>query len=172
VNLTGGACAPPFASLLAVPSGLPGVRRTLKLMVQLQRRYKTDLNIRTLAVELVRDCAPKDRRAELETLQVFCRDAIRYVADIENVETLQTPIQTLKVGCGDCDDKATLLAALAGAIGFPARFCAIGVEGQEFSHVMMQGLLGTRWVNCETILPDVGLGWFPPDATQLMFAHC
>lgn len=141
-------------------------------MVKIQQQYKTDLHVRTLAVELVQGCAPKDKPAELATLQRFCRDRIRYVNDIDGVETLQTPVQTLKLRAGDCDDKATLLCALAGAIGFATRFCAIGVRGQEFSHVMAQARLGAGWINCETIVPGVDIGWFPPDATSTMLAHC
>jgi transglutaminase-like putative cysteine protease len=172
VDLTGGANLPASASLIAVPGGRAGVARTLELMCSLVNQYKTDLNVRTLAVELVQSCAPKDRRCELSALQHFVRDQIRYVADIESVETLQTPVQTLKLQAGDCDDKATLLNALAAAIGMATRFCAIGVRGGPFSHVMSQVALGRGWINCETIVPGVEIGWFPPDATQGMLAHC
>lgn len=147
------------------------MRETLRLMVNLARTYKSDLNIRMLALELTAECAERDRTAELRTLQQFCRDRIKYQQDVENVETLQTPIQTLQCRQGDCDDKATLLSALAGSIGFPTRFCAVGVNGEDFSHVMCQAMLGRGWVNCETILPDVDIGWWPPDATVGMLAH-
>jgi len=140
-------------------------------MVSLARTYKTDLNVRNLAVGLVQHCAPKDKPAELSVLQHFCRDQIRYVNDIDGVETIQTPVQTLKLRAGDCDDKSLLLAALAASIGFSTRFCAIGVRGGGFSHVMMQARMGEGWLNCETIVPDVEVGWFPPDATLRMFAH-
>lgn len=163
--------SPATGTLLSIPGGNAGVRTTLAMMVQLARTYKADLNIRTLAVELVQPCPPRDRRAELSTLQTFVRDQIRYVGDIDNIETLQTPIQTLKLSAGDCDDKATLLSSLAGAIGFPTRFCAIGVKGEPFSHVMAQAMLGAGWVNCETIIPGAEVGWFPPDATSVMLAH-
>jgi len=156
---------------MAVPGGTAGVRRTLELMCSLVNQYKTDLNVRNLAVSLVQHCTPKDRRCELETLQQFVRDQIRYVQDIDGVETLQTPVQTLKLAAGDCDDKATLLNALAASIGFATRFCAIGVRGGPFSHVMAQAALGKGWINCETIIPGAALGWFPPDATQGMLAH-
>lgn len=140
-------------------------------MCQLVNQYKTDLNVRNLAVQLVHDCQPKDRRCELSTLQHFVRDSIRYVMDIDGVETLQTPVQTLKLEAGDCDDKAVLLNALAASIGFATRFCAIGVRGGPFSHVMAQAALGRGWINCETIVSGVEIGWFPPDATQGMLAH-
>lgn len=170
--LTGAALTPANSQLILIPGGIAGVKATLARMVQLARTYKTDLNIRTLAVNLVQSCPPKDGKCELTTLQHFVRDKIRYTRDVEGVETLQTPIQTLKIAAGDCDDKATLLASLSASVGFSTRFCAIAVrDNPEFSHVMMQARLGAGWINAETIVPGVELGWFPPDATQCMLAH-
>src|SRR5262249_14012935 len=99
------------------------------------------------------------------------RDQVRYTHDIDGVETVQTPIYTLRELAGDCDDKAVLLNALAASIGYPTRFCAIGTEGDSFSHVMAQAKLGGGFVNMGTIVPGVKLGWFPPDATCAMVAH-
>lgn len=182
---------PVRARRYSIPGGLSGVRRTLRLMVDVASTFKTDLHVRTLAVCLVGGrlvtlsngiqvryplCRPKDYLAEAICLHAFVRDHVRYVRDIESVETLQTPVQTLNVLAGDCDDKAMLLCALAGAIGFQTRFAAIGVRGEPFSHVMAQVLLEDRgrYVNAETILtdPPVDLGWMPPDATSIMFASC
>jgi hypothetical protein len=175
----------------AIPGGLGGVRRTLQLMVHVASTFKTDLHVRTLAVCLVGGrvvtlntgtqvryplCRPKDYWAELCCLHAFVRDHVRYVRDVVGVETLQTPIQTLNVLAGDCDDKAMLFCALAGSIGFETRYAAIGVHGEPFSHVMAQALLENagQYVNAETILtdPPVELGWEPPDATEVMYAHC
>jgi len=174
-----------------VPGGLGGVKRTLRLMVDVSSTFKTDLNVRTLAVLLVGGrvvtlangqqvryplCRPKDYRGELRCLHAFVRDHVRYVRDVEGVETLQTPVQTLNVLGGDCDDKAMLFCSLAGAIGFQTRFAAIGVRDQPYSHVMAQALLEDvgEYINAETILtdPPVELGWEPPDTTSVMYAHC
>lgn len=176
---------------IAIPGGLGGVRRTLRLMVDVSSTFKTDIHVRTLAVCLVGGrvvtltngeqvryplCRPKDYTSELRTLHAFVRDHVRYVRDVDGVETLQTPVQTLNVLAGDCDDKAMLFNALAGSIGFPTRFAAIGVRGEPFSHVMAQADLPAAggYVNAETILddPPVELGWEPPDATTVMYAHC
>jgi transglutaminase-like putative cysteine protease len=173
---------------IAIPAGIGGVQRTLRIMVDVAATFKTDVYIRTLAVYLVGGrivtlangnqvryplCRPKDYAAELGCIHAFVRDHIRYVRDIDNVETLQTPIQTLNVLAGDCDDKAVLFCALAGAIGFPTRFAALAIDGGPFSHVLAQALLGDQFITAETILtdPPVELGWEPPDATDVMFAH-
>lgn len=163
--------APSQASLIPIPGGIAGVQATLSHMVSLVRQYKTDMTVRTLAMELTRQCGEKDRRCDLAALHSFVRDRVKYQYDVDGVETLQTPVQTLRLGQGDCDDKATLLNALAASIGFPTRFCAIGVRGGDFSHVMAQVRLGAGWINAETIVQGIALGWFPPDATCTMLAH-
>lgn len=174
--------AAPAAQLLNIPSGTDGVRVTLKLMVQLARQFKTDPLIRETAKSLVGGCAERDLLCEVTQLQHFARDQIRYLRDVHDVETLQTPLNTLNTRQGDCDDKASLLASLLLAIGIPAAYCAIGVRGGPYSHVMTEAILRTRsgiqYVPCETILkvdPVTGRsiepGWFPPDATCVMLAH-
>lgn len=169
-----------------IPSGTAGVRATLKIMVMVARKFlkPSDADnaaklaaLRAFAQNLVQSCPEKDWLCEATKLQVFVRDAIRYTRDMRLAETVQTPDKTLQLRSGDCDDKSLLLATLAETIGFAARFCAIGVAGESFSHVSAQLLVpGKRWVNAETIPIDdhgtkANLGWFPPDATCLMFAH-
>jgi hypothetical protein len=182
------------ASFGFIPSGIAGVRATLKQMVKTTRGFlkpvggnqakvQALLSVRLLATNLTLNCAEKDYWAECSALQVFVRDSIRYVADMAQSETLQEPHYTLYSKSGDCDDKAILFCCLAQCIGYPARFCALGVpteddpQGECFSHVCGQVLIeGRGWVNAECIPIDdegtkVDLGWFPPDVTCMMFAH-
>jgi transglutaminase-like putative cysteine protease len=169
-----------------IPSGTAGTRATLKIMVMVARKAlkpttpdgtQNLLTFRTTAQRLAQACGEKDYWCEATQLQVFVRDGIRYLRDMRSAELVQTPEITLRERSGDCDDKSLLLAVLAETIGFSARFCAIGVQGQPYSHVSAQLLIPSRgWVNAETIpINDSGekaaLGWFPPDATCLMLAH-
>lgn len=177
------------ASFTAIPSGIDGVRATLRHMVAICRSFLKPptgnsakvqdlLLVRVTAQQIVQSCDEKDWYCEAECLQVWVRDNIRYVRDMLTSETLQTPDKTLKLASGDCDDKAMLYCALASCIGFDTRFCAIGVDdSDEFSHVSAQVLVpGTGWCNAETIPIDnrgskAKFGWFPPECTCLMLAH-
>lgn len=160
----------PF-KLGTIPSGDAGVAATLRLMVDMVLQYRAAPVVRLTAQRLVSGCAERDRACHVRTLQGWVRDSITYLPDVRDVETLQTPDLTLSMGSGDCDDKAILLASLLESIGFPTRFCAVGVRGGPFSHVSAQAMLGKGWLNLETIVPGVAAGWFPPDASCLMLAH-
>ncbi len=94
---------------------------------------------------------------------------------MRTAELIQTPEKTLSEKSGDCDDKSILLATLAETIGFSARFHAVGVRGEGYSHVFTELLIPTKgWVSAETIPignEKAALGWFPPDITSHMVAH-
>ena len=148
-------------ALLDIPSGAAGVRVTLRLMRDLVRQYRTDVNLRHTAASLVQHLPQKDWAGQVRTLHEFVRDGIRYIRDVNGVETVQTPDVTLRVKYGDCDDKATLLATMLESIGHPARFVAVGFkEPERYSHVFVETPIGEKWRTLETTV-DVPAGWTP-----------
>jgi transglutaminase-like putative cysteine protease len=168
VYLDGGASTQLSGALLDIPSGAAGIRATLKIMRELVREYKTNVQIRDFAARLVQDLPQKDWAGQVERLHAFARDGVRYV---DGVETVQTPLVTLQVRYGDCDDKATLLATMLKSIGHPARFVAVGfTEPGRFSHVYVETLIGRRWIPLETTMP-VAAGWNPPRIVARMIQN-
>lgn len=135
-------------------------------MVQLVRKYKSDLIILRTARSLTDSCPERATRCIVDTLQRAVRDRIRYVMDPRGLEMVQTPPETLRIGTGDCDDKSVLLAALLESMGYSTGFCAFGFNGEPFSHVIALVKFGQGWCPLETILPGVAMGWAPPNATS------
>lgn len=162
--------APRPITLGLLPSGPAGIAATLKIMVRLARQYKKDVGVREVAARIVRDLPQYDALGEIRALHAFVRDCIRYTGDIRGVETLQTPRATLEMAVGDCDDKSLLLATLLLTINRPARFVAIGMNGGDLSHVLVEVRHGAGWLPLETIRP-VEVGWTPPNVTKKMIAH-
>lgn len=91
---------------------------------------------------------------EIGTLFNFVRSNIRYIQDINNVETIRDPLATLQLGRGDCDDMVTLLSTLLETIGYTTKFVAIGFQAGYFDHVYL-----------EVIEPDSG-SWLALDPTE------
>jgi len=106
-------------------------------------------SVRLTAVGLCRDLDQKDETGEVALIGGFVRDRIRYIKDIVFCETIQTPAVTLEIAAGDCDDKATLLAALLMSVGYPCQFIACD-QGQGWAHVWTQALIGDKWIDLET----------------------
>lgn len=148
-----------------IPAGTPGIVQTLKTMSRFVREGKKNFHVRNAAISRTRHCAQKDYACEVRALHVFVRDGIRYVQDINGVETVQTPDKTLEIAAGDCDDKSVLLAAMLESIGHPTRFIAIGFQPNIYSHVYVETKIGANWIPLETTEP-VEVGW-EPDPTLI-----
>ena len=156
--------------LAALPSGVEGIRATLALMVKLARQGKKSYVVRRLAEQITSDIRQKDWREEARAVQEYVRDHVRYVKDINGVETVATPEQTISRLMGDCDDKSLLTASLLESVGHPTRFVAVGRAPNRFVHVLVETLIANRWVPVETT-ENVPLGWYPPDMPYRLVYH-
>lgn len=150
----------PTATLQMIPDGVGGIVATLRIMSQLVKEYKKSMQVRSTTLQLIAECGQKDWSCEVRQLHAFVRDQIRYVGDVRDVETVQTPDITLQLRAGDCDDKSTLLAAMLESIGHPTRFVAIGFQAGVFAHVYVETKIGDNWIPLETTEP-VEVGWQP-----------
>lgn len=159
--------AGPPVRLTTIASGDAGTVQTLRVMRGFARDAvrNPDQIIRAKVRDLLSGLPPRQWMAEIRALHAFVRDSIRYLRDPVGVELVQTPEKTLEYGQGDCDDKATLLAAMLSAAGHPAQFVAIGLGGGPFSHVLVETQIGPRWCPLETII-DKEPGWFPDGVTK------
>jgi transglutaminase-like putative cysteine protease len=147
-----------------IPDGIAGAKATMASMRQLARDAVRDpaQGIREAALRIIGHANFTD---QARRLQAWVQDNIRYIHDPPDVELVQTPQYTLQQRAGDCDDQATLLAAMLLTVGHPARFVAIGQSGQPLSHVLTQTLIGTQWWGAETIIKRP-LGWMPAGVTS------
>ena len=154
-------CAAPAESQLSyLPEGAAGIRATLKMMVRLVKAGRTAPPIREAAAN-ISEGTSATYTGEVNALFEFVRDDIRYLGDVNGIETLQTPEYTLGNRFGDCDDKSVLLATLLESIGHPCRFVAVGYTSPGvFEHVWTETLIGREWIACETT-QAVPLGWSP-----------
>jgi len=146
---------PRTATLQEIPSGSAGTRATLRHMSRLVREFKKTLPIRDTALQIISDVpGHKNWVGQVRSIHAWVRDHVQYVRDISGVETLATPVQTLDYMQGDCDDQATLVAALLESIGHPTRFVAISASALgAFSHVYTETKIGHnpgKWIPLET----------------------
>jgi transglutaminase-like putative cysteine protease len=147
---------------VAIPSGAGGVRVTLRHMARLAREYSKNPRIRATAEMIVRPIQTRAYRAEVDALHAMVQTEIRYTRDPLYFETLSTPTRILDVRVGDCDDMATLLAALLLSIGHPVRFVAMAQErGAPPSHVYVETKVGMTWIPLDPTEPEPS-GWEPP----------
>ncbi len=157
-------------TLREIPDGTAGIRATLAYMEAYVREYKKDEEIRGMALELTMHLPQKDFAGEVREIFSFVQSQVRYVYDIADVETLQTPPVTLHTRAGDCDDKSTLLAAMLESIGHKTRFVACGFSPGQIEHVYVETKIGERWVALDATEPNA-MGWQPPYVGNPIIRH-
>lgn len=134
------------------PGGLPHVKATIKKMGELARAAQHTFPIRNLATRITHHVPSKAPAAELRALYNWVRDHIRYRFDPVGLEWVQSPERTIQEQAGDCDDMATLLAALAGALGHRWRFRTVGDSPSAQRHVQVQAWTGRQWLDLDPVL--------------------
>lgn len=169
-----------FRRRTVIHDGPAGTRQTLDAMAELARAGRRDPLIRKTSFNLLRGVAPKDWDGELMRLHRFVQSQIRYTRDpvdtlssarVRGVEYLATPRATLQSQAGDCDESATLLSSLLGAVGHPTRFVAVGLNGRPFSHVYLETPTSKgTWLSAETTEP-VDIGWTPRNVTSRLIRY-
>ena len=155
-------------TLKRIPGGVPGTRATLQIMRDIVRTWRKHPQIRDLALRITRNCPRKAFACEVHSIHEWVQRNIKYVRDVADVETIQTPDVTLRDRAGDCDDHSVLVAALLQAVGHRARFIAVGFKRMgPYSHVFTEVELGPYWRPIETTEPH-GVGWYPPGIKRRM----
>lgn len=153
-----------------LPPGESGTRMTLALMRRLVSDFKRSPIVREAALSLIADVSERDWLGEVNALFTFVRDHVRYTRDIHDLETVQTPVVTLDLLSGDCDDKSVLLAALLESVGHEARFVATGYRTpHNYSHVYVETPIAGKWITLDSTVRHV-LGWNPRTPTARMTA--
>ncbi len=152
----------PTYNLLGSLTGVSGIKQTLQRMAQIVTGYKTAPWVRETALSVLSSIPEKNFQLEAATLLRYVQDRIRYTLDVAGVETLQTPVQTLRLNQGDCDDQSMLLASMLMSVGLKARFAAVGQVRNVYSHVLVQVNIGGQWVFADPIMRGWPLGKAPP----------
>jgi len=94
---------------------------------------------------------PETTRPLIDKIVTWVRTHLRYIGDPATSEWVQTPEITLAMRGGDCDDLSVLVAAMAHAVGIPARFISISKDGENFVHVFPELWDGKAWINGDVV---------------------
>ena len=85
----------------------------------------------------------------------------------EEAETLQSPVVTLQLRAGDCDDHSILIAAMLRSLGYKVQFKTVAASAAapgQFSHVyvIVQDKQTGQWKGLDSTVAESYAGWEPP----------
>lgn len=92
--------------------------------------YRAHPAIRELALSIITGpdgARQRDKKRQAIVIGQWVQDHIYYVHEMP--ERFQTPIETLRLRAGDCDDSTTLVGSLLETIGIPAQLVCMQVDG-------------------------------------------
>lgn len=146
--------------------GDPGIAHTIRIMrgfVQ-GREGAPCPSIRQLALQLTRGIEASDKAAQLQAVLDWVKKHIDFRGEYK--ETLQTPLVTLQMGAGDCDDHSMLICALMKSLGFRTRFNTVAADSddpQQFTHVFAEVMdpQSGEWRAMDSTVPSSYPGWRP-----------
>ena len=115
-----------------VGSGVIGNYNTIEIMKRVARERSRSPLVRELALRILEGAGVKsqDYINEARAIGAFVQKKVRYVRDIEGVETLHDPVTLIdqikrNQAQGDCDDMALLIATLLLSIGHQPFFAIV-----------------------------------------------
>jgi hypothetical protein len=154
--------------VLPLPSGDAGIYATLEHMRILARNAALQPLVRNTAARAVAGVSGFDGNMQARILQGFIEDHTQFLSDPAHAEMLIEPasvvhqILTQGIAQLDCDDVATLAAAMGLAIGLRARFVIVGFGSSPnapFRHVWTElaDARRPRWLAVDPTRPAQGL---------------
>lgn len=119
--------------------------------------------VRIAAVEAARGSVKNVN--EIEAVLAWVKRNIDFRG--ENAETLQSPVVTLQLKAGDCDDHSMLMAAMLKSLGYQVHFKTVATQRMspdQFSHVyvIVRDKRTGAWVPLDSTVPSSFAGWEPP----------
>ena len=101
----------------------------------------------------------RDEKSLVRYIQLFAQKHIKFFREFP--ERWQSPLQTLALGIGDCDDKTILVASLLRTFRIPVQlvFLRFRMDGKKpYSHVYPRTKINNKWLAVETVRDEFKLG--------------
>jgi len=102
--------------------------------------FRSHPQIRELALRILKSghVPQRDKKAQALAIGQWVQDNVYYVHELP--ERFQTPLETLRLGAGDCDDSTTLICSLLETVGIPSQLVCMQVDGQ-WKHIFPAAIM-------------------------------
>lgn len=167
-----GSRIPLRAQYATIPDGDAGIKQTIAQMMRFVTQSGEGARhpeVRRAAIAATGGVDSRDYDGELRSILQWVKQNIKFRGEFR--ETIQTPLVTLALGAGDCDDFSILIAALARALGYQTRFRTVAADADapgEFSHVFpeVQHKKTGEWIPLDATVASSYAGWAPSVITR------
>jgi transglutaminase-like putative cysteine protease len=143
---------------LQILGGDAQTRATLRIMRDVANQSLVDPAVVETAIDIVRYVDGRNTVQLARSIRAWLADRIRFLPDpLVDGDFLRTPrfllneIHSYGFARADCDDTATLAAALGKAAGLPARFVVLAFFDRRapYAHVFTELETAEGWLECD-----------------------
>ncbi len=151
-----------FAERLDIGKGGDAIRNTVAHMARIARFGNHQPMLILTVQNIIRD--HPERREQARAICEWVKEHVTYTRDPKGLEMVQEPVFMITQinvygrATGDCDDMATLMAALLLAAGFHAGFRVIGPRDFRLKHVYNIVALHGETIPMDATEPDFQFG--------------
>jgi len=146
-----------------IENSLGGNEATLYTLEKIREfidKFKINPVIRVLYRSILQNIDGRDYERIIQAIYDYSLEKVRYQKDIYGVETLQSPLRTLQLGFGDCDDFTILLGTLYEGAGLKTRIVLVTNRPNKiYSHVFIQVFNGREWITADPVENYLGTGY-------------
>jgi hypothetical protein len=141
-------------NLQRIADGEEGTDQTVRKIGQMvmDDLHRPTLRLFTLSVLERAGADTRSQSQMARAIYAWVKNRIRYVRDPQVLETVQSPLATLKIKAGDCDDHAGLVAGMALSVGITPRFVVVGTGANSFSHIYPELNVDGKWMPSDTTI--------------------
>ncbi len=146
--------------------GDAGIARTVQWMSGLAKGSEGANHplVRRTALEITRGLDSKDKTSQIAAVLNWLKSNLDFRGEYK--ELLQSPVVTIQLGAGDCDDHSMLAAALLKTLGYNTRFHTVAADPEDpaqFSHVFCEVYDPNtgEWTALDSTVPRSFPGWRP-----------
>lgn len=146
--------------------GDPGIARTVQWMRAAVHGTEGAINptVRLTAIDCVRGLDSRDKPGQIAAVLDWVKQNVDFRGEYK--ELLQTPLVTLQLKAGDCDDHSMLIAAMLKSLGFNTRFTTVAADEDDpnqFTHVYCEAFDPSTqdWMALDSTVRDSYAGWRP-----------
>ena len=124
----------------------------------------TSPEVKQTALKIATAGCDGERICQSKAIYYFIQNNFDYVGEID--QYVQTPLETLYTGGGDCKDLSVLLASMQRAIGVPVRF--VKVPGHVYVDVYIEDAplryrTDDGWISLESTCSNCDFGELPSE---------
>ena len=154
---------------------------TVSAIIQLIKSSKHELLVRQKTEQILSGIPERNWKAEINQIYGYVKTNIRYMQDIDNVETVKTPRKMIEEiinrgqSFGDCDDHTLLLGALLVNAGYQIQISIIVSTWNttnDYNHIylLVNIPMTSQWLALDATAKSEPIGFEPAYRIRRLFS--